>query len=122
MGCEVSCCTHTIAVTRIAWMVTRMCCKWFDKERDTDSDGHYQNSIDISALQAADAEWPHDTHEIYEKYLKEHFEDYASELQKIRRGDLLLSLFEVDFKSNLIEARDFIKKAAASGESASLSH
>lgn len=122
MGCEVSCGANEITVTRTAWMVVHMCSKWFNKERDTDSDGHYQNSIDASALQSADAEWPHDVLPIYAKYLKEHFESYASELHKIRRGNLILSLFEIDFRRDLLEARDFITMAAASGESASVSH
>lgn len=122
MGCQVSCNGNEIGVTRTAWMVVHMCSKWFDKERDTDSDGHYQDSIDAAALEAADAEWPHDIYSIYSKYLKEHFENYTSELQKIRHGDLLLSMFEQDFKRDLLEARDFITMSAASGESASLSH
>lgn len=120
MGCEISSGNFSINTTRASWMVVQMCSKWFDKERDTDSDGVYQNSVSNVAIKMADNEWPNDARNIYNKFLIDHFDFYKRHRAEVPTAQLCA--FEQEFKRELVEAREFIAQVARTDEDASLSH
>lgn len=58
MGCQLRTETQKINYSRGAWLVVEMCSPWFDRERDTDSDGYHQDRIDESSVKSAAEELP----------------------------------------------------------------
>lgn len=106
MGCQVYCGVGlAIRYSRGAWLLEKMCRPWFDPDRDTDSDGYYQDSIDSTSLQSADKEVP------------QNFEDF-----KLWAASKNIDLDERTDENDFRQCREFLADAAKTGRSASLSH
>lgn len=118
MSCQISSGDFEINTSQASWMVAHMCSEWFDQERDTDSDGTYQNQVSSDAIQKSDAKWPKDERAVYTQYLLEFFDNY----KRARSVWKDLVAFERDFKKDLMTARIFIMNVAPTGQDAHLSH
>lgn len=104
MGCQISAGSESINTSGLSWLVVRMCDQWYDQERDTDSDGRYQEQVDKTSVKQADKYWPTDHGELVEKFK----EQYPDELPF--------------FLQDLYDAREFIAKAAQGDHYISMSH
>lgn len=106
MGCQVSCGEFEINYSDGAWLAAYMTYPWRDEKRDTDGEGYWW-SLHSSSIALANNSVPWFLDEFIEWFEK-----------NVMHWDAMKPASQQDFDT----ARQFIKNAASTGESASLSH